>query len=106
MAHLVSIKGQGKVHRERRVRCLLHFHLARCVVFIIQPGWGTPAVAFLLNKIKYLETEWETPRADLSLSKYSLQKLKYTTLMQRKKKAQKKAPVNTFNPLVRAPAGW
>lgn len=37
--------------------------------------WVLP-VAFLLNKIKYLETEWEPPRGGLSLSKESLQKFK------------------------------
>lgn len=48
-------------------------------------GWGESPVALLLNKIKYLETEWKTPRAGLLLSEYSLQKLKNTTLMQKNK---------------------
>ena len=77
-------------------------------------GRGEPPVAFLLNKIKYLETEWKTPRAALLLSEYSLQKLKNTTLMQKKKQTNKspnqpvkpkRAPGSTFNPLARALAG-
>lgn len=40
----VCEQGQGKGHREGRVRPLLHSHLAKCLVFIIQPGtrggWG------------------------------------------------------------------
>lgn len=31
-------QGQGKGNREGRVRPLLHSHLAKCLVFIIQPG--------------------------------------------------------------------
>lgn len=70
--------------------------------------WVLP-VAFLLNKIKYLETEWEPPRGGLSLSKESLQKFKkkkqaHPPLMQKKQtnKKHQRTPVNTFNPLVRA----
>lgn len=68
-------------------------------------------MAFLLNKIKYLETEWKTPRAGLLLSEYSLQKLKNTTLMQKNKSPNqpvKQTKTNTrqhFNPLARALTG-
>lgn len=66
----MSVRGASGGARGEESHPSGPFHLAEPVVFIIPPGegWGPVAgpVAFLLNKMKYLETEWETPGGGLS----------------------------------------